>query len=105
MSSLIEKCDKIQNKCRDHFAINHFKSSSQKIKTFVSATETEDKNVETKENKNDIVIEEVPIVPESAIEKRLLVEGSLASKRVKYESPLEFLKRSSANEGENSEDK
>lgn len=80
MSSILEKSDQITTICKDHFAIKHLKTNSQKIQAFLE---------EAKEKES-----EPPLVPESTEKKRVLVdEGSVAgnaAKMAKYESPLEF---------------
>lgn len=86
MSSILEKSDQITNICKDHFAIKHLKTNSQKIQEFIDEAKEKEK------------IDETPLVPESTEKKRVLVVeasvGGNATKMVKYESPLEFLKAS-----------
>lgn len=97
MLTIVERSDKLQNACSEHFAIKHLKNYGLKIRGFLK----EDQKLHSKLNDakessdNQAINKQV----EETIKRDNNddIETSTA-KRVKYESPLDFQKDATISE-------
>lgn len=100
----MNKGEIVQNAYSDHFAIKHFKFNMIKIKDFIKNDLAND----TKEKSASAITEASKNIEKSSVVKRSnKVEGSgHVNKKVKYDSPLDFLKvQKNAHDDDGSGDK
>lgn len=109
LAIITEKSEKVQSACNEHFAIKHLKSNTLKIKAFMKE---EDDLTDTKDKTDDAMKpEEAPksvysvvLDSEESLKRSNEMESVAVNKKVKYESPLDFLKIPQTTSGDDNDD-
>lgn len=91
LATITDKCEKVQSACSEHFAIKHLKSNTLKIKAFMKEDDlTDTKDVAIPEASN--TPPELSVVLDAEVKRFSELGSASVNKKIKYESPLDFLK-------------